>query len=187
MSLIKCPECGKDMSDKAPSCPNCGCPAAVAIIEYKRRQADLAIKTKREEEEKKIELERKMPVYALFIILTLAIVIGTGYSIVKSFEDDKPASATPYKYSPSKESLEGDAYFEASEYVRRFLKSPSTAKFPRRTYARIQLLDDGVTYKIFSYVDGQNSFGAMIRTNWYVKIMRNGQNWRILDIQIYDR
>lgn len=26
MSLIKCPECGKEFSDKATSCPNCGCP-----------------------------------------------------------------------------------------------------------------------------------------------------------------
>lgn len=24
--LIKCPECGKEISDKALSCPNCGCP-----------------------------------------------------------------------------------------------------------------------------------------------------------------
>lgn len=26
MALINCPECGKEISDKAPSCPNCGCP-----------------------------------------------------------------------------------------------------------------------------------------------------------------
>lgn len=26
MSLIKCPECNKDISNKARSCPNCGCP-----------------------------------------------------------------------------------------------------------------------------------------------------------------
>jgi hypothetical protein len=26
MSLIKCPECNKEISDKAKSCPNCGCP-----------------------------------------------------------------------------------------------------------------------------------------------------------------
>ena len=26
MALIKCPECGKDVSDRAESCPNCGCP-----------------------------------------------------------------------------------------------------------------------------------------------------------------
>lgn len=26
MALINCPECGKQISDKAVSCPNCGCP-----------------------------------------------------------------------------------------------------------------------------------------------------------------
>lgn len=26
MTLIKCPECGKEVSKKAPSCPNCGNP-----------------------------------------------------------------------------------------------------------------------------------------------------------------
>lgn len=26
MSLINCPECGKQISDRASSCPNCGCP-----------------------------------------------------------------------------------------------------------------------------------------------------------------
>lgn len=26
MALIKCPECGKEISDKAASCPNCGFP-----------------------------------------------------------------------------------------------------------------------------------------------------------------
>lgn len=26
MALIKCKECGKEISDKATACPNCGCP-----------------------------------------------------------------------------------------------------------------------------------------------------------------
>lgn len=26
MALIKCPECGKEISDKAPQCIHCGCP-----------------------------------------------------------------------------------------------------------------------------------------------------------------
>ena len=26
MALIKCPECGKEISDKASSCPSCGYP-----------------------------------------------------------------------------------------------------------------------------------------------------------------
>lgn len=28
MALIKCPECGREISDKAVSCPGCGCPVA---------------------------------------------------------------------------------------------------------------------------------------------------------------
>lgn len=28
MSLIKCPECGQEISDKAPTCPHCGAPLA---------------------------------------------------------------------------------------------------------------------------------------------------------------
>lgn len=31
--LIKCPECGREISDKAQSCPNCGCPASEFFIE----------------------------------------------------------------------------------------------------------------------------------------------------------
>ena len=30
MALIKCPECMKEVSDKAPTCPNCGSPIAAA-------------------------------------------------------------------------------------------------------------------------------------------------------------
>ena len=31
MAIIKCPECGKDVSDKAVSCPACGYPIASKI------------------------------------------------------------------------------------------------------------------------------------------------------------
>lgn len=31
MAMIKCAECGKDISDKADKCPNCGCPVSYSI------------------------------------------------------------------------------------------------------------------------------------------------------------
>ena len=31
MALIACPECDKEVSDKAPTCPNCGVPLAVPV------------------------------------------------------------------------------------------------------------------------------------------------------------
>lgn len=33
MALIKCSECGKEISDKANSCPNCGCPVSILLNE----------------------------------------------------------------------------------------------------------------------------------------------------------
>lgn len=30
MALINCPECGKEISDRAAACPNCGCPVEIA-------------------------------------------------------------------------------------------------------------------------------------------------------------
>lgn len=31
MAMIRCPECGKEISDKAKVCPNCGAPAPSAV------------------------------------------------------------------------------------------------------------------------------------------------------------
>ncbi len=53
MAMIKCTECGKEMSDRAAVCPNCGCP----IEEIKSRLSEIASeqeeKLKAKEEEKK--------------------------------------------------------------------------------------------------------------------------------------
>lgn len=32
MALINCPECGKEVSDKAANCPNCGYPLEAVIL-----------------------------------------------------------------------------------------------------------------------------------------------------------
>jgi len=42
MALIKCSECGKEISDKAASCPHCGCPMET----HPREQEDTGGKTK---------------------------------------------------------------------------------------------------------------------------------------------
>lgn len=37
MALMKCPECGHDVSSKAPSCPNCGYPLEQAAMEFEKK------------------------------------------------------------------------------------------------------------------------------------------------------
>ena len=46
MALIKCPECGKEISDKANKCPNCGCPTKnkkKKIIKYNKIIMPIAV------------------------------------------------------------------------------------------------------------------------------------------------
>lgn len=40
MALIKCPECGKAFSDKAPACPECGCPVDYAVKEAEQKAVE---------------------------------------------------------------------------------------------------------------------------------------------------
>lgn len=40
MALIKCPECGRSFSDKAASCPECGCPVDYAREEAARKEQE---------------------------------------------------------------------------------------------------------------------------------------------------
>lgn len=68
MALINCPECEKEVSDKAEVCPNCGFGVAKYIIRLKRieeiqeeakRDAYLYVKQKKKEEKEKAERERR--------------------------------------------------------------------------------------------------------------------------------
>lgn len=40
MAIINCPECGKEISDKAASCPNCGCPLKISEIPQTQQQGN---------------------------------------------------------------------------------------------------------------------------------------------------
>lgn len=53
MALIKCNECGHTISDKAESCPNCGCPNNVNIESSINRQGNSVSSKKQSGENKK--------------------------------------------------------------------------------------------------------------------------------------
>jgi len=81
------------------------------------------------------------------------------------------------------------AFIQCKNFVKNRLRAPSTADFPfldRSAWA----LDQNV-YVIKSYVDAQNGFGAITRTNWHCKIQYNGgnsadqNNWTLLDLETY--
>lgn len=44
MALIKCTECGSQVSDKAERCPQCGCPISVIIEHIENKKAERKLK-----------------------------------------------------------------------------------------------------------------------------------------------
>lgn len=68
MALIKCTECGKDVSDKAAACPNCGCPMEDIKLAVQRKEAAeraakeeaerIRLKAEHDEQERKEKEER---------------------------------------------------------------------------------------------------------------------------------
>jgi len=77
------------------------------------------------------------------------------------------------------------AFVEANSFVKKRLKSPSTADFPWGSDGRVGKSGD-CTFVVRSYVDSQNSFGAMIRTNYVVKLKPISQDqWKLIDLRFY--
>jgi hypothetical protein len=80
------------------------------------------------------------------------------------------------------------AYSVSQEFVKDFLKSPASAQFGSE--CKVMVEDDQKTYHITAYVDSQNAFGAMLRTNFMIKLKYVGSipqeksSWLLLDYQI---
>jgi len=75
--------------------------------------------------------------------------------------------------------------FYVQKIVKQNLKAPATADFPFYDKNQIQHLGDCV-YQVRSYVDSQNSFGAKIRSNFYVRLKRGETeyDWQVLHVEI---
>lgn len=61
----------------------------------------------------------------------------------------------------------------AKDVVTRALKAPSTAKFPGEFLTPLEdwsFARNKDVYQVSSYVDAQNSFGAMIRSDFIIKV-----------------
>ncbi len=67
----------------------------------------------------------------------------------------------------------------AEEFVKQELKTPSVAKFQRNPYPEnaggVNYMGND-TYEISSYVDSQNSFGAMLRTKYSIRVKYNSNH-----------
>lgn len=97
MALIKCTECGKEFSDKASNCPNCGCPiedvkAAIDQKEKEKEQKKVA-KESKPKKEIKPEQKKKIAIISVVSVIVLAIALSLGWYYGIIVPRDKAFSA----------------------------------------------------------------------------------------------
>lgn len=99
------------------------------------------------------------------LVAILAVII---FFVIKSCVFDSSANNEAQKqdsFKPSK-SL---ALIVSRDFVKQRLKSPSSAEFDESTNGVVQLNDS--TFMVSSHVDSQNSFGAMLRSEYKAVIV----------------
>jgi len=109
----------------------------------------------------------------------IAILIVIGLVIIELATQDNSSS--------SDRDFGGErlAYNLSKDYVLQNLKSPKSAKFPGLFESKNHVTDlGGGRYKIVSWVDSKNSFGAEIRTEYScIMVNKGGDKWGIEELK----
>ncbi|MFZ2493215.1 MAG: hypothetical protein WA208_17180 [Thermoanaerobaculia bacterium] len=92
------------------------------------------------------------------------------------------AGAVAYRLMPEQLSVRADVYRVCRDFTAAKLKAPATAVFPNlKDLERLRdygfKKDDGRAYELLGYVDSENSFGAMLRTDFSCAVERRGRSW----------
>lgn len=75
MALIKCPECGKEISDKATLCPNCGYPISQISEDMSGKQEMHLVEENVKSEKKHISVKSIVSI-GVGIVALIGILIG---------------------------------------------------------------------------------------------------------------
>lgn len=126
-------------------------------------------------------------------IITGVIIVVVLFLIWKGCSGDDKVQEAVNKgdYMADTSNMKLNAYTYAKEYVTSILKSPGSADFPTRSYeeaiSHINTRDS--TYYMSGYVDSQNSFGALMRTNFKLTLKYLGgdpnltNSWKVHDFK----
>lgn len=206
--LLNCKECKKEISNTAGVCPNCGCKKPFSGIQLLNKD----IKNWKPSEKSaflKSGGEIKLnfgPLKKLFfgsiILFSILVVFGmieesrlapeekaarAEERATRKIERDRQEAERKALDEEKRCSNETMAFVMSQNFVKRELKSPASASFPSTSSqgVRTNYIGD-CTHEVWAYVDAQNSFGANIRTEYYVKIKneKGTNSWSLLDIRM---
>ena len=112
----------------------------------------------------------------MLYLLVLAAVVFLLLVLCSGPKPAARATATP----DTGDSLEACGWCQVE--VKGELKAPASAKFPSCNRASIHKVAESV-YEVKSYVDAQNSFGAMVRTGYVCQVKYQGDHlWTLQNL-----
>jgi len=106
--------------------------------------------------------EEKIKGWTTLIVIVLMAVFYFKFCTGSNNE----TAATPVKKKPGK--LE--ALIKSQSFVEQQLKAPKSAEFSIDYENDVTQIDDS-TFSIYSYVDAQNNFGALLRNNYSCQLV----------------
>ncbi len=151
MALINCPECNKDVSEKADSCPNCGYPIRNEVIE-KNIQVDNTSPDEQVDSSSLLEYANKNRVIAAIVGVSMVVVLILIFvisSLSSLSENDKKAF---------------DMILKASDEF----KDPSSVRLVSGSFS-----EDGTLCCVISATNG---FGARVTS--YYRIYESGFSYK---------
>jgi hypothetical protein len=98
--------------------------------------------------------------------------------------DEEGTTNTPAPTNtPKPEHSATAAELMCQQFIEDRLKAPATAKYaPLGREGAVEFLGDS-TYQVLSYVDSQNSFGAMLRTKYLCEVQYvENDRWKLVSL-----
>lgn len=157
MAMSTCRECNAAVSTEAATCPHCG------VSSPARRHTGAT-----------------SPVGPLLWFGGAAIVFAM-LLIVAASRGGSPATDVTASHPSVEDSLlhsSGMAYVQCGEFVKRRLPTPATADFPSDADDRTVTVAPQV-YRVASYVDYQNTFGATVRADFTCTVRDVAGTWHL--------
>jgi hypothetical protein len=175
--LITCPECAKELSDTATTCPHCG----YAMTDADRESARTRIQQQNLEAQ---EIARRKAETATLAARnnrrwSIAMWIGASLFVIWVWRSCSTADSTTPQGENCSDSI--SAKIMAENFMEKRLKSPSTADFCNSA-SDFAAERDGSNWVVTGCVDSENSFGATIRTNFKVTMTCATDGWTLVNL-----